>query len=127
MGVWGTGNLDNDSALDNFHGLVSPLVKQLAEVVENTTLAEADELSDWYMAAVEVLGVLSQRFFIANLTSELVINCRNTMLSQWEDTIDELGPKPAYKTGRLLVMQQSFEKLLTEVRRWETSAGTLDK
>jgi hypothetical protein len=126
MGVWGTGNLDSDGALDNFHDLVSPLVEQLAEVVANPTLAEADELSDWYMATVEVLSVLSQHFTIPDLTAQLVVSCRDTMLAQWESTIDELDPKPDYKAGRLVVMQQTFEKLLAGVRRWERSADSLN-
>ena len=126
MGVWGTGNLDSDGALDNFHVLVSPLVEQLSEAVENPALAEADELSDWYMASVEILSVLSQHYFIHNLTAQLVISCRDIMLAQWEQTIDGLDPEPDYKTGRLVVMQQSFDKLLAGVRRWEPATDTLN-
>ena len=126
MGVWGPGNLDSDGALDNFQKLVSPMVQQLAEVIESPTLAEADELSDWYMATVEILSVLSQHYFIPGLTIQLASTCRDTMLTAWQDTIDDLDPKPDYKAGRLLVMQQAFEKLLAGIRRWQPTSGTLN-
>lgn len=118
MGTWGSGNFDNDHALDYLAEVCDPLVGKLSEVVENPSLAEADE-DGWVecLVAVEILTGLGGRYSSEKLTSQLVTECRDTVLTQWDATIDELDPDPEYKIERRLTIQQSFDKLLAVVQR----------
>ena len=116
MGTWGSGNFDSDHALDYLAQVCDPLVDKLSDIVENPALAEADE-DGWVecMVAVELLTVMSQYYTSQKLTPRLVTECRDTLLTEWSATIDELDPTPDYKAGREVVLQQSFDKLLAIV------------
>lgn len=116
MGTWGSSNFDNDHALDYLGTICQPLVEKLWAVVENPSLAEADE-DGWVecMVAVEILTLLGRYYTSERLNPQLVTNCRETVLAEWLATIDDLDPDPGYKAERLLVIQQSFDKLLAVV------------
>ena len=118
MGTWGSGNFDNDYALDYLSTVCAPLVDTLAEVVAHPEVAEADENGGIdSLVAAEILTNLCRYYYSERLTPELITNCRDIVLSQWDATIDELDPKPAYKIERRQVMQQTFERLLVAVQR----------
>ncbi|MBD2766876.1 DUF4259 domain-containing protein [Hymenobacter sp. BT664] len=119
MGTWGSGNFDSDDALDYLSDIANPLVEKLMEVVENPELADADEESNHCMAAVEILTMLSQYYSDTRLNPQFVADCRRTVLTQWDETIDELDPDPDYKVARRQVMEQSFDKLLAVVKHWQ--------
>ena len=116
MGTWGSGNFDNDHALDYLAQLCDPLVQKLADIVDNPSLAEADE-DGWIecLVAVEVLISVSKQYVSEELSPELITACRDTLLAEWLASVDELDPTPDYKTGKQLIIQQSFEKLLAAV------------
>jgi hypothetical protein len=117
MGTWGSGNFDNDAALDYVAGVVGPLVAQLQAVVDNPSLAEADEDGGTEcLVAAELLISLSQYYTDPTLTPQLVTDCRDVVLSEWENTIDDLDPDQEYKTERRAVMQQTFAQLLTAIQ-----------
>jgi hypothetical protein len=117
MGTWGSGNFDNDAALDYLASIADPLVAKLQAVVDTPSLAEADEDgATQCLAAAEVLISLSRYYTSPKLTPKLVTNCRDVVLSEWEETIDELKPDEEYKTGRRATMQQTFAQLLTALQ-----------
>ena len=116
MGTWGSGNFSNDHALDYLATICQPLVEKLSAIVENPSLAEADE-DGWVecMVAVEILTLLAKYYTSEKLTPQLVINCRDALLTEWLATIDDLDPDPAYKVERPIVIKQAFDKLLAAV------------
>jgi hypothetical protein len=113
MGTWGSDNFSNDHALDYLATICQPLVEKLSAIVENPSLAEADE-DGWVecLVAVEVLTLLGKYYSSKSLTPQLVIACRDTLLTEWLATIDDLDPDPDYKAERPIVIKQSFDKLL---------------
>ena len=120
MGTWGSGNFDNDKALDYLASVADPLVAQLQAVVDTPSLAEADEDGGIQcLVAAEILTGLSQYYTGPKLTPQLVTDCRDVVLAEWEATIDELDPDEDYKTERRAIMQQTFAQLLTVVQRWQ--------
>jgi hypothetical protein len=116
MGTWGSANFDNDHALDYLATICQPLVAKLSAVVENPSLAQADE-DGWIecLVAVEILTLLGKYYTDKILTNQLVTACRDVVLVEWLATIDDLDPDPDYKAERLVVIQQSFDKLLAVV------------
>lgn len=116
MGTWGSDNFDNDHALDYLAAICQPLVGKLSAIVENPSLAEADE-DGWVecMVAVEVLTLLGKHYKNEALKPQLVTTCRDTLLTEWLATIDELDPDPDYKLERPVVIKQAFDKLLAVV------------
>ncbi|MGI4834896.1 MAG: DUF4259 domain-containing protein [Janthinobacterium lividum] len=105
MGTWGSENFDNDHALDYLTEVRAPLVEKLIAIVENPSLAKADE-DGWVecLVAVEMLTSISAQCVSDGLTSELVTACRDTLLTEWLASIDELDPTPDYKAGKQLVI-----------------------
>jgi len=118
MGTWGSGNFDSDDALDYLSQITNPLVEKLLEVMESPELAEADEESDKCMVAVEILTLLSQYHCNERLTPQVIADCRHTMLTEWDASIDGLDPDPDYKVARRQVIKESFDKLQAVVQRW---------
>ena len=119
MGTWGSDNFDSDTALDYLAEVCDPLVDKLLKVVENPSLAEADEDGGVEaLVAAELLLLVSARYYNPRLTPRLIAECGAIVLSQWEATIDALGPKPDYKVERRQVIHQTFEHLLAAVQHW---------
>ena len=120
MGTWGSGNFDNDHALDYLASVCEPLVNKLSDIIENPSLAEADE-DGWIecLVAVEILTLLGEHYTSAKLTPQLVTECRDIVLTEWLASIDELDPDPDHKAERPVVIQQSFDKLLAIVEGWQ--------
>jgi hypothetical protein len=116
MGTWGSDNFDNDHALDYLATICQPLVEKLSAIVENPSLAEADE-DGWVecMVAVEVLTLLGKYYTDEKLTAQLVTDYRTTLLTEWLATIDDLDPDPTYRKERPVVIEQAFDKLLAVV------------
>lgn len=116
MGTWGSDNFGNDHALDYLATICQPLVDKLSAIVENPSLAEADE-DGWVecMVAVEILTLLGKYYSSASLNTQLVATCRDIVLAEWLATIDDLDPDPDYRAERPLVIKQSFDKLLAVI------------
>ena len=120
MGTWGSGNFDNDHALDYLANVCDPLVEKLSDIVQDPSLAEADE-DGWVecMVAVEILTLLSKNHISKKLTPQLVTECRDIVLREWLASIDGLDPDPDHKAERPVVIKQTFDKLLTIVEGWQ--------
>jgi len=117
MGTWGSGNFDSDQALDYLAQVCDPLVEKLVAIVENPSLAEADE-DGWEecLVAVEILTRLGGHYISEKLTPSLVATCRDVLLTEWLASIDELDPDPDYRAARPAVIRESFDKLLAVVQ-----------
>jgi hypothetical protein len=117
MGPWGSGNFENDHALNYLATIGKPLVQKLVDIVETPSLAEADE-DGWVecLVAVELLTTIGLPRIDERLRPELVEACRDTLLAEWIESIDELDPDPDYRAGKLAVIKQSFAKLLAVVK-----------
>ncbi|MGI4872671.1 MAG: DUF4259 domain-containing protein [Janthinobacterium lividum] len=123
MGTWGSGNFDNDHALDYLAQVCEPLVEKLTDIVENPSLAEADE-DGWIecLVAVEILTLLSKQYTSEKLTPQLITDCRDTVLTEWLASIDDLNPDPDHKAERPVVIKESFDKLLAAVQKWQPTS-----
>jgi hypothetical protein len=61
MGTWGSGNFENDGALDYLSQVASQLVTRIEQVFEND-VAQLDEDGEWVlMPSVQILSVLHER------------------------------------------------------------------
>ena len=121
MGSWGTGNFQNDDALDYLGEVMHSLIGKLEEVVEHPIRAEADEPSNFeVMAAVEIITVLCENLNAIPPEPDLVSKCQETFLKSWGKSIDGLDPKSGFKEERREVIVASFEKLKTIAQEWHS-------
>jgi hypothetical protein len=118
MGAWGTGNFENDMAVDFVASTVSsPLIAQLRGVVDNPTQADPRGWeSNRILAAAETLAIICESIPLAPPPTPLVEECRHICLREWDAHIDACDPDPAYKVGRRAVIEKSFERLLAVCR-----------
>jgi hypothetical protein len=115
MGVTGPENDDSDRAYDYLAiDVVGPIVGKLRSVLDDPELAQADDPDcDKIVTAVEVLAVLYAHFdWLSPPATRLVERCRDTFLSEWDTSIDELNPAPGHKEERRAVIVGHFDRLI---------------
>ncbi|MFD3518924.1 DUF4259 domain-containing protein [Streptomyces sp. NPDC058653] len=115
MGTWGAGNFDSDTAADHLGGLADRLIAEVTEAMTGDPVElEPDEY--WGVAVpcnLELLLVLARQGWVGVTLPppETIRAWQQTFLAVWEETIDDLGPKAAYKEERRAVLNETFEHL----------------
>lgn len=125
MGVGGAGNFTNDEALDYLDvAIVTPLAKQMMQVVDNPHLAEPDEpASARIMVAVELLALLAEQYHVQPPHSGAIEQCKANYLEVWDGYIDKLHPAPGFKEERREVIASTFDRLIRISERMEASGA----
>ncbi|WP_407572735.1 DUF4259 domain-containing protein [Deinococcus altitudinis] len=117
MGTWGAGNFDNDTAADHVSQVVSRLVQEITEAIEDPSSLEPDEYGGTMVPCnVELLTlIVKQGWTGAELNAVTISNVRawkSTYMGVWEQSIDELDPKAAWKIERRQVLELTFDALI---------------
>ncbi|MBT2410772.1 DUF4259 domain-containing protein [Streptomyces sp. ISL-12] len=123
MGTWGSGNFESDTALDHLSLVIDRLVSDVTGAMTGDPVAiEPDEY--WGVAVpcnLELLHTLAEAGHTTGLPApEVIAAWKQTFLTVWERTIDDLGPSPAYKEERRAVLNRTFDQLAA-VARQETA------
>lgn len=117
MGTWGAGNFDNDTAADHVSQMVSRLVQEITEAIEDPSSLEPDEYGGTMVPCnVELLTLIAKQGWTgAELNAVAVSNVRvwkSVYMGVWEQSIDELDPKALWKIERRQVLEQTFDALI---------------
>ncbi|NUP52291.1 MAG: DUF4259 domain-containing protein [Catenulispora sp.] len=121
MGTWGSGNFDNDTALDHESIVVARLLTEVAEAIAGDP-AEIEPDQYWGVAVpcnLELLHLLSQAGYANDHLpeAEVIEEWKRTYMAVWERAIDDLGPEPYYKEDRRVVLNRTFDLLADDARR----------
>ncbi|WP_431975017.1 DUF4259 domain-containing protein [Micromonospora haikouensis] len=115
MGTWGSGNFDDDTAADHLSTVTGRLVDEIAEAMSGDPVRlEPDEY--WGVVVpcnLELLHLIgSQRHVGVTLPApETIAGWKSRYLAVWDETIDGLGPSPAYRAQRREVLVRTFDQL----------------
>lgn len=109
MGTWGSGNFENDAALDAFGGVVDDLVERLEEAFDAEIYIEDVEGE---IALVEVLAVLGEHCARPYLDRTKVVAWAERVLAAYDAQIDGLEPTEDFKRERRAVIERTFGRLL---------------
>jgi hypothetical protein len=113
MGAWGTGNFEQDNALDFvWREVQQPLLRKIWSMVEKPVLAEADEPdSAPIMASVELLALLTQHVNAVPPKPEEVAIWKTTFLKAWDRTASDVYSKEEQLIERRSVITATFDRL----------------
>jgi hypothetical protein len=125
MGTWGTGNVEDDTALDHLSALrntyklesmYAELLGAVRDAMANTASLEPDEYEGVIVPCnLEIIAQMMDVFdsSICTLPKPSVLErWKNTYLNIWDGCIDELEPDPDWKQSRREVLGQTFDRML---------------
>ena len=119
MGTWGADNFANDTTLDWFGPLVEGWLAEIAEAIASPDCLEPDEYEGNVVPAqLELLCVLAESGrHVPWPDAGTLTAWRDTFLTVWEDTIDDLEPTPEYRAERRQVLASTFDRALALATR----------
>ena len=120
MGVWGAGNFANDEALDYTHELVDQMIEQVEATVAREHRMEPDEPDSFrLMCNIELMWLIGKHTGLSMPEAETVRSWKEKYLAVWDESIDELDPKPGFKEERRAIIVKSFNRLINMCRSQE--------
>jgi Domain of unknown function (DUF4259) len=131
MGTWGSGNFQDDTALDHFSGIVQPLLEHISKSFKNKVSLEPDEYDgiavlcnmDILVAIAYGLGSQESPFFISKFPKvNKIAAWQKTYLEVWDDTIDGLDPDEDYKLERREVIVKTFERFIALAKQYQEAS-----
>jgi len=113
MGEWGSGNFEQDGALDfMWREVQMPLIQKMQTLLDDPVLAEADEPdSGPIMATVEILALLAEHVNAAAPKPEQVALWRETFLNAWDRTASYVFFRQDDIMARRSVIVATFDRL----------------
>jgi hypothetical protein len=122
MGVSGSGNFENDSALDYIGDVVKNHINEVEQIINSNVDGSGFgvEDTDVIMAAIEVIIALCEKCYAVPPKLQLIENWKRLTLEVYDNEIDELRPDPDYKIERRQVINDTFEKLEKLSQQWNT-------
>ena len=113
MGAWGSGNFEQDGALDFvWREVQQPLLRKMKMMVEKPVYAEADEPdSGLIVAAVEILALLSEHVNAVPPKPDEVTNWKQTYLNAWDRTAADVYSKQDDVIERRSIIAATFDRL----------------
>lgn len=124
MGTWDSGNLDNDTALDEVGERSTALVRQLWTRIQNQESWEADEYE--YAAlfvdlesllALEDGGVFNGYSLPSRSEAEPVLE---RWVQGWDGYFDSLDPAEGFKAKRRAVIDRTFARFLAVCDKYQS-------
>ena len=115
MGVWDSGNFDNDTAADHLYDIVEGLIKDIRDAVVNPLELEADEYWGSAMPCnIELLTLIGSQHYSGfhYPDSEEAIKWKEVFMSAWLGSIDGLEPEESYKEERIKILNETFDKFI---------------
>jgi len=112
MGIWGTGNFDNDEAVDFRDDRVEEMIDEIMRLFEEGA-ADLDEGGEAVvMPSIEMLCVLCENVGASPPEPDIVEDWRDSYLELFDGQIAALNPEPGYAGQRRAVILSTFERLL---------------
>jgi hypothetical protein len=125
MGAWGSGNFEQDHALDFVWKKVQqPLLRQIKKMIAKPVYAEADEPdSGPIMAAVEILAILTEHTGAVPPKLEEVALWKKTFLGAWDSTSGDVIFRQEDVIQRRRVIVATFDRLARLAAKWHKKDG----
>jgi hypothetical protein len=119
MGTWGTGNFQNDGALDHVGDLVDNLAGQIDEILAGDNDADADESGESVlMPNVAIIAVLCDACHAAPPKPAKIIEWRKRYLAAFDRSMPGLDSRGDFTKPRREVVEQTFDRLLAGAREF---------
>jgi len=117
MGMWGSGNFENDAAADYRDDLVKSMIATMTEILDDEDRAALDEEGEGVvMPTVEIIAVLCEQCRADPPDVDTVNDWRDRYVQIFDDQIDGLAPRDDFKAERRAVIVRTFERLLRSAR-----------
>lgn len=122
MGAWGSGNFEQDGALDFvWREVQQPLLRKVRLMAEKPALAEADEPDNGpTVAAVEILALLSEHVNAAPPKPDEVANWKDTFLKSWDRTARDVFFRQTDLMERRSVIVATFDRLAAAAAKFHS-------
>src|ERR1700755_1332195 len=113
MGTWAADNFANDEALDYAHELVDKMIRQVTKTIASKHGMEPDEPdSAVLMCNIDLMWLVGKHARLSMPEAETIREWKAKYLAVWDRVIDDLNPKPRYKTERRGVISKSVHQLI---------------
>jgi hypothetical protein len=124
MGAWGSGNFQQDGALDFVHREVQPpLLRTIQKLVADPASAQADDPdSGPIVAAVEILALLVEQTNAAPPKPDEVHGWKDLFLAAWDRTAKDVYFREAALVARREVIVATFDRLERAATRFHDRA-----
>lgn len=114
MGAWGSGNFENDAALDMVEGVLAVAMTEIEAFCSSDRVGVED--IDDIMAGVAIHLALHEHCSASAPDSDLARTLREKVLRIYDEQIDSLAPGADYKAERRA-------RLVETLSRYEEAAG----
>ncbi len=112
MSEWTVDNFGNDGARDYLAMMTAKLVATIREVIgDDDRIAPDEDGESLLMPSVEILALLCERCNATPPRPATVKQWREKYLAAFDQGIDRLKPKPAFKTERRRIIENTFHWL----------------
>lgn len=126
MGTWGVGNFESDGALDYMGETIDAFVARIEECLEDEERSRLDEDGESVIVStVAILSVLYEHCRAPAPEPDVVEQWKEQYLAIFDDQIDGLDPAEGYKEERREVIEETFDKLIGQARKfWKSDTST---
>jgi hypothetical protein len=112
MGTWGTGNFQNDGALDYLGELTDHFAKYIDDILLSESGADADEDGESRLVpTVAILDLLCERFDSAPPKLEKVAEWRERYLAAFDRSMPGLDADGSFMKERRPIVERTFAAL----------------
>jgi hypothetical protein len=128
MGTWGSGNFDNDNAMDYMNEVKDELIGRIEEcLVDDDSCALDEDGEGVLMPTLEILSVLAEHCRLGLPELETIQRWKARYLAVYDDSIDGLEPKPGYKEARRAMIEATFLKLEAQAYDYQSQLEWFDE
>lgn len=122
MPTFGAGNFDSDGAMDYLGETMESFIERVEKCFSQAGCVALDEDGESViMPTMELMAILAEECGAAPPQPAVVNTWREKYLQAFDQQIDELEPLTAYKNERRRVIEQTFDRLETQARKfWES-------
>lgn len=123
MGTVGTGNFDNDGAMDYLGEIVEDLIETIEGCFTDEGTVRLDEGGeDILMPTVELLAILAEQCGASSPEPSIVAEWRDKYLESFDQQIEGLDPAPGYREERRGVIERTFTRLEQQAHQFWDNA-----
>ncbi len=120
MGVWGTGNFENDTAADYLSLITSQIAEEIEEAISHPNEIEPDEFEGVVVPCkLEILYLFAKQHWVGLMLpdSALVIKWKKEYLFVWDQYMEKSDSKEEYINARRKVIAKTFDQLIKYLKK----------
>lgn len=115
MGTWGSGNFENDGALDYVGSIIDELSARIETCLADEESVALDEEGEAVVVpSVQIIALLCEHCKAAPPEADVVARWKEEYLAVFDEQIDHLDPVVGFKERRREVILATFDHLEKE-------------